>query len=49
LQLQLDALERQLFVFSLQCKVCASVVLNRISKRVDSIRFGSLKLLLHLT
>jgi hypothetical protein len=49
LQLQLDTLERQLFVFSLRCKVCASVVLNRISERVDSTRFGYLELLLHLT
>jgi hypothetical protein len=49
LQLQLDALERQLFAFSLWCKGCASGVLNRISERVDSTRFGSLELLLPLT
>jgi hypothetical protein len=49
LQLQLDALERQLFAFSLQCKVCASSVLNRIRERMDSTRFGCLELLLHLT
>jgi hypothetical protein len=49
LQLQLDALERQLFAFSLQCKSCASGILNRISERVDGTRFGSLELLLHLT